>query len=604
MANPEVEWLEKTYRPNEPQLTVRAILLGMLIGAVMCLSNLYVVLKTGWSIGVTVVSCIIAWAALSGVKALHLTKRPLGQLENNAMGDVASAAGYMTGGGNMAALPALVMLTGTRPDAWILILWFAGIAALGVFAAIPIKRQLINQEQLPFPTGTATAETIRALHAKDEGGAKQARWLGIAGVSGAIIAWFRDANLSWMPFRIPGTFSLPISLKGKPLSEWTLALEGSALMLGAGALMSFRTGWSLLLGAGLTFGVIAPAMYEAGVITDVGYKPIVSWTVWMGAAVLVSSGLTSFAFQWKSVVKSVTELMKLLRPKKATDVADPLEAIEAPASWFPIGFLIFGPPVVFLGWYAFDIPLWAGAIALPLSVLMGVIAARVTGETDVTPTKALGPVTQLIFAVLLPKALVPNIMSANITGGVGLHAADLLTDLKSGYLLGARPRQQLIAQLFGVVAGSLAVVPAFMILVPSPDVLGSKEFPAPGALVWANVSKMLVAGIDALHPTARWAALIGLIVGTTLAILEVKVPKKAKAWVPSPSGLGIAMVIPAYNSIMMFIGSAVAEWYRRKKGDKDSAAVTVPVASGFIAGESLLGILVKMLVAFGVMPKG
>lgn len=604
MANPELEWLEKTYRPTEPQLTVRAVLLGMVIGAVMCLSNLYVVLKTGWSIGVTVVSCIIAWAALSGIKAVGLTKKGLGQLENNAMGDVASAAGYMTGGGNMAALPALVMLTGTRPDAWILILWFAGIAALGVFAAIPIKRQLINQEQLPFPTGTATAETIRALHAQDESGAKQARWLGLSAIVGAIIAWFRDANVSWMPFRLPGTFSLPLSLKGKTFSEWTLALEGSVLMLGAGALMSFRTGWSLLLGAGLTFGVIAPAMYEAGVIADAGYKPIAGWTVWMGASVLVSSGLTSFAFQWRSVVKSVTELMAMIRPKRAGQAEDPLANIEPPAAWFPIGFLIFGPPVVLLGWYAFDIPLWAGALALPLSVLMGVIAARVTGETDVTPTKALGPVTQLIYAALLPKALTPNIMSANITGGVGLHAADLLTDLKSGYLLGARPRQQLIAQLFGVVAGSLAVVPAFMILVPSPDVLGSKEFPAPGALVWANVSKMLVAGIDALHPSARWAALIGLIVGTTLAILEVKLPKKAKAWVPSPSGLGIAMVIPAYNSFMMFIGAAVAEWYRRKKGDKAAAAVTVPVASGFIAGESILGILIKMLVAFGVMPKG
>jgi OPT family oligopeptide transporter len=604
LANPELEWLEKTYRPNEPQLTVRAVLLGMVIGAVMCLSNLYVVLKTGWSIGVTVVSCIVGWAVLSGLKVLRFTKKPLGQLENNAIGDVASAAGYMTGGGNMAALPALVMLTGIMPNAWVVVLWFAGIAVLGVFAAIPIKRQLINQEQLPFPTGTATAETIRALHAKDERGAQQARWLGIAGLSGALIAWFRDANLSWMPFRIPSTFGPTLLLKGKPLSEWTLAVEGSTLMLGAGALMSFRAGWSLLLGAGLSFGLIAPAMYDAGVITSVGYKPIVGWTVWMGAAVLVSSGLTSFAFQWKSVVRSVTELMKLLRPKRATDAEDPLAAIEAPASWFPIGFLVFGPPVVFLGWYAFDIPLWAGAIALPLSVLMGVIAARVTGETDVTPTKALGPVTQLIFAVLLPKALVPNIMSANITGGVGLHAADLLTDLKSGYLLGARPRQQLIGQLFGVIAGSLAVVPAFMLLVPSPDVLGSKEFPAPAALVWANVSKMLVAGIDALHPTARWAALVGVVVGTLLAILEVKVPKKAKAWVPSPSGLGIAMVIPAYNSIMMFVGAALAEWYRRKKGDQTSAAVVVPVASGFIAGESLMGILVKMLVAFGVMPKG
>lgn len=599
---PEQQWLATVHRPNEKQLTVRAVILGMLIGAVMCLSNLYVVLKTGWSIGVTVVACIIAWALISGGKALRATGG-LGQLENQAMGDVASAAGYMTGGGNMAALPALVMLTGHRPDAWVLVLWFAGIATLGVFAAIPIKRQLINQEQLPFPTGTATAETIRALHAEGESGKRQAKWLALSGIAGTVIAWFRDATVSWMPFRLPATFSAPATLRGKPLTEWTLALEGSLLMVGAGALMSFRTGWSLFVGAGLTFGVIAPELYAAGIIKDVGYKPIAGWSVWLGAAILVSSGLTSFAFQWKSVVKSLTELTALFRKKRDGEV-DPLEGVEPPAWWFPVGFLVFGPPVVVLGWYAFDIPLWAGAIALPLSVLMGVIAARVTGETDVTPTKALGPVTQLIYAVLIPKALTPNIMSANITGGVGLHAADLLTDLKSGYLIGAKPRQQVIAQLFGVIAGSLAVVPAFMILVPTPDVLGSKEFPAPGALVWATVSKMLVTGLDALHPSARWAAGIGLVIGTVLAILEVKLPKKAKAWVPSPSGLGIGIVIPAYNSIMMFVGAAIAEWYRERKGEKDANEALVPVASGFIAGESIMGIVIKMAVAFNLMPKG
>jgi OPT family oligopeptide transporter len=265
--------------------------------------------------------------------------------------------------------------------------------------------------------------------------------------------------------------------------------------------------------------------------------------------------------------------------------------------------LVFGPPVVFLASYAFGIPIWAGLIALPLALVMGTIAARVTGETDVTPTKALGPVTQLTFAAILPNQLVPNIMSANITGGVGLHAADLLTDLKCGYLIGARPRQQLVAQMFGVLAGSMVVVPAYNLLIPDASALGSKEFPAPAAQVWANVSKMLVEGVSALHPTARWAALIGLIVGALLAVAEIKLPKRFKPWIPSPSGLGIGMVIPGYNSVMMFLGALAAELLRRKRGATLGDDTTIPVASGFIAGESILGILVKMLVAFGVMPK-
>ncbi len=598
----EKKWLAELYQPDAPQLTVRAVLTGMVLGGVMCLANLYIVLKTGWSVGVTLTACIMAWSIFALAGKVLGPKAHMGMLENNAMGSVASAAGYMTGGGNMAALPALIMLTGERPGTWTLIAWFACIASLGVFAAIPIKRQLINREQLIFPTGTATAETLRALHSNNDEGRKQAKYLGLAGLSAAVIAWCRDAKVAWMPFHLPAQFSLPVSYRGRPLLDWTLGFEGSVLMLGAGALMSWRTGWSLLLGALITFGIIAPEMVEIGVISGVEFKLMAKWTVWMGAAVLVSSGLTSFAFQWRSVLKSLQSLTELFGKKKPIE-EDPLADIEAPQSWFPAGFLVFGPPVVVLAWWAFNIPIWAGVLALPLSVVMGVIAARVTGETDVTPTKALGPVTQLTFAGLLPGQLVPNIMSANITGGVGLHAADLLTDLKSGYLLGARPRQQVIGQLFGVVAGSLVVVPIFNLLVPNKEALGGAEFPAPSAVVWKNVSEMLVQGLSALHPTARWAALMGLIVGVTLAVLEIKVPKHLKKWVPSASGLGIAMVLPAWNSIMMCIGAGLAQLLRMKKGEKPADAMTMPIASGFVAGESLMGVGIKVAIAFGLMPK-
>src|SRR5829696_7880543 len=110
----ERRWLAEVYRPNDRQLTRRAIITGMLIGGVMCISNLYVVLKTGWSLGVTVTACIVAYAIWSAAKKLRLTNQEFTILENNTMGSVASAAGFMTGGGNMAALPALVMLTGMR----------------------------------------------------------------------------------------------------------------------------------------------------------------------------------------------------------------------------------------------------------------------------------------------------------------------------------------------------------------------------------------------------------------------------------------------------------------------------------------------------------
>ena len=604
-VDPERQWRAEVFQGHQGQLTVRAVIVGMGIGAVMCLSNLYVFFKTGWSLGVTLTAAILAFALFQVLTALRLAKRPLTALENNALTTVASGAGYMTGGGNMAAFGALLMVTAVRPDPWMMVAWFGVIAALGVFAAIPIKRQLINREALAFPTGTATAETIRTIHGASGAGASEgsqaARALGLAGLLGALVAFFRDAKAAWIPFNLPGSIPLPLSIAGRAVKDWTLALKTEVVLLGAGALMSFRTGWSMLLGGLLTYAILAPSLLERGLIAGASYKAIVAWTLWPGAAVLVAAGLTTFALDWKSVVRSFSGLGALFSRKQVQE-ASPLDDVECPGWWFPAGFAVLTPVVVTLMVWLFQIPVWAGLVAVPLAVVMGFVAARVTGETDVTPTKALGPVTQLIYGVLTPGNLSGNIMSANVTGGIGLHSADLLTTLKTGWLLGASPRIQFFAQLFGVVAGAAVVVPAFNLLIPDASVLGSDAWPAPSCLVWAGVSQAFVGGIDALHPTARTAIVVGLLLGVALALLERLAPKRLRPWIPSPSGIGIAMVIPGSNAIAMFLGALMAEVLRRRKPALAERYV-VPVSSGLIAGESLMGIVVALLIVAGVLAR-
>jgi OPT family oligopeptide transporter len=603
--DPDLEWVKNVYRGGIRQLTPRAVVAGMFLGAVMCLSNLYVVLKTGWSLGVTVTACILGFGLFRALHSVGLSRAPFTLLENSAVGSVAAAAGYMTGGGNMAAVPALLLLTGMRPDPWAMFLWFAVIAAMGVCAAIPIKRELVNAEQLPFPTGTATAETLLSLHGADGEGGK-ARLLGWAAAIGVALAWLRDAKASWMPFNLRASFPFPFSYGGYAAGQWTMAFDGSLILLGSGAIIGFRTGWSMLLGAVLTYGFLAPKMVAAGVIQTVSYKGIMQFTLWPGAAMLISSALLSFAFRWRSIVKSFSGLGRIRLTRRASHEAqseiDPVAAVECPDWWFPTGYALLGPVVIVLMQLLFGIPWWVGILTIPLSLVMGLVAARVTGETDTTPTKALGPVTQSIFGVLLPGNLTANLMGANVTGGVGLHAADLLTDLKTGYLLGANPRRQFVAQLFGVLAGAAAVVPVFNLLVPTPDVIGSPEFPAPAVQVWAGVSKVLVDGVLALHPAARSAAGIGFLLGIALVLAERWAPRNVRPFVPSASGVGIAMVIPGYNSIAMALGGFMAEMLRRKDPALADRAV-VPVASGFIAGESLMGVLIAVLIAVGVLAK-
>lgn len=611
--DPERRWLRETFRAGARQLTLRAVLLGMLLGALMCLSNLYVFFKTGWSMGVTITAAILAFALFRGLQAVRLLRAPLTSLENNALVTVASGAGYMTGGGNMAAFGALLMVTTVQPSPLPMIAWFAAIAALGVFTAIPIKRQLINKEGLAFPTGTATAETLRALHSEADAapadggaaagrgreGARQVKALGLAALFAAAVKGLVAIKAAWMPFNLPGSFPLPLRWAGHAAAEWTITLTTEVVMLGAGALMSFRTGWSLLLGGVLTYGFLAPALVEQGLVGAVTYKAIVNWTVWPGAALLVASGLTSFALDWRSVARSFTGLTRIFSRRQA-GAADPIDAVECPGWWFPAGFVALGPVVVLLMMWLFAIPWWAGLIAVPLAVVMGFVAARVTGETDVTPTKALGPVTQLIYGVLTPGNLSGNIMAANVTGGIGLHAADLLTTLKTGWLLGASPRVQFYAQLFGVAAGAAVVVPAFNILIPDPSVLGSTDWPAPSCVVWAGVSQAFADGLDKLGLEAQRGILVGLGLGAALALAEKLAPKRARAWVPSPAGLGIAMVVPGANSVAMFLGALAAFLLQRWRPDGAGRYVT-PVASGLIAGESLMGVGVALLVVAGVL---
>ncbi|MFA6433514.1 MAG: OPT family oligopeptide transporter [Elusimicrobiales bacterium] len=579
------------------QLTARAILAGMLLGGFMSLSNLYVALKTGWSIGVSITAGILAYAIFAALFKIKLVRTHFGILENNAMQSVASAAGYMTGGGTVAAIPALMMITGQPMGGWQMFFWISSIAMLGVVMAIPMKHQMINVEQLRFPTGVAAAETLKALHGDGADGAAKARLLGWGGVTGAVVAFLRDAKAAWMPWNLPEKLKIPfLTLKGRPLSDYTLSFEGSLIMFGAGAIMGFRAAWSMLLGAVINFGILAPLLYERGIIDSrLGYKHIVAWSVWFGSAMILTSGLLAFSFQWRTVLRAVKSVGSAFGGVHLTDE----ERAEAPMLWFFIGLAVLSPVVIFLEWFLFGIKIWMGAISVGLGFFIAIVACRATGETDTTPTGALGKITQITFGALDPSNITTNLMTANVTGGVGLHAADLLTDLKSGYLLKADPRQQFWAQFFGVIAGSLFVVPAYRLLIPTADMLGTDKWPAPGAQTWKGVAELLAKGFHTLHPTAQAALAVGAALGISLVLLEKAFPKYKK-YIPSPTGLGLAFTTPAFNTISMFCGAAIA-LLMEKKNAAAAERIVVPVSSGLIAGESLIGVLIAALVVAGIL---
>src|SRR5882757_309590 len=168
----EDAWYARAFRGDAvPQLTVRAVLMGSAIGFALAFSNLYIGLKVGWFLGVTLTACIVSFSVWTALLKINVARTPMSILENNCMQSTASSAGTTTCSMVMTAAPALLLLSVTREQPsgenipWpVLASWIAFTALLGVMIAIPMKRSMINQARLKFPSGTAAAVTLQSLY--------------------------------------------------------------------------------------------------------------------------------------------------------------------------------------------------------------------------------------------------------------------------------------------------------------------------------------------------------------------------------------------------------------------------------------------------------
>lgn len=595
----ERQWFDQIYTGKGDiikQLTWRAVLMGSALGGILSLTNLYIGLKAGWAFGVAITACILSYALWTFFHKIRLAKTPMTILENNCMQSTASSAGYSTGGTLVSAFSAYIILNNQTMPVGLMIAWVFFLALLGVTMAIPMKRQMINTEQLRFPTGVAAAETLKALHSRGSQGMRSARALGIAGTAALISKFWTD-----------GLHLISSRLEVIQLSTWvgrlndlifTPAWQGRTVMfswepmfIAAGAITGIKVCSSMLIGGVLCWMVYAPILQSQGVIDGQGFRAIVTWTLWPGTACMVTSGLLSFGLQWRSAARAFRSFGDMFKKRK-TGGEDPLDRIETPASWFFVGQALGFIGLGYLGHATFGMPYWQTFLAVILSFALALVACRVTGETDTTPVGAMGKITQLTFGAVSPGNMNINLMSANVTAGAAGSSADLLTDLKSGYLLGANPRKQFIAQFAGVFVGSLVPVICFNILVPNSSVLGSDQFPAPAALTWAAVAEALSVGMEALGPIKVWSIVIGGLVGLILPITAKVFPNKAK-WIPSPAGLGLAWVFHWFYALLFFTGALIGMIVQRRHA-KWATLFLFPVAAGMIAGESLMGVVLIM----------
>jgi len=609
----EETWYRCAFRgEHAPQLTLRAVVLGSILGFLLAFTNLYVGLKTGWGLGVAITACIVSFSLWNLCLRVGLASSPLSILESNCMQSTASAAGYSTGSTMVSATPALLMLSVTAENPsghhlpWpVLAGWTFFLALLGVALAIPMKRNMINQEKLRFPSGIAAAVTLQSLYSQGKEASAKGKALFWAALVAAVPPILMDLHLphpspgrpykgllpetsaifDWLPVRGQD----PKTGAAYHASDWNFLLDNKLLMVAAGALTGPRVCLSMVGGGLLLMYWLGPAALAVGAAHSAG----AAWReigIWVGAPIMVSSGLVSFFSQWRTILRAVGGLK---RAKKS-----PYATAEVPGSWFLALGLVATAGVLFIGHTQFFIPWHLGCIAVLLTFFLSLVACRATGESDITPIGAMGKVTQLVYGVLIPQNATANLMTASITANAAASSADLLTDLKSGYLLGAHPRRQFLAQLMGVFTGTAATIIGFHLLVPDASVFTGSggtppTFAAPSAQAWLAVARIFQEGIGHLHSMARHGIAWGLLAGAVLAALEIAWPKQRR-FIPSPIGIGLGLILPFFYPFSMLLG-ALGAWLWSRRNHTHADSYVVPVSSGIIAGESIVSVAIALV---------
>jgi OPT family oligopeptide transporter len=622
-ARSEADWYQHVYQGDRvPQLTVRAVLMGGALGMLMSAANLYTTLKIGWSFGVAITACVLSYVIWNAFRILSFGRlSQMTVLESNCMQSTASAAGYSTGSTIATAFGALLLLEGYHQPVWIVVSFTIFTAALGVFLAVPMKRQMINQEKLPFPSGMAAAVTLKSLYSEGAEAVRKAYVLigGLAaglivgilntgeGTLGILDRFFLKTKLHLADLMPAAGYA---TVNGRQLIGF--GFEPSVLLLGAGMIVGLRVSLSMLAGSLLLYVWVGPALIalDAAHLGAAAYKisiPLIGggtiyhlprWALWGGTATMVFSSLAALALQWQTIARSFNVLRRGRNRPAPSELDQRMASIEVPLAWLVTGLVPITIGLLTVQYVAFHISIWLGLVAVSLAFVLSVVACRATGETDTTPIGAMGKVMQLVFAVLSPPAassmhvsLEHNLMAAATSANSASTSADLLTNLKSGYLLGANPRRQFIAQFIGIFFGTLAVVPAWYLMVPTKEKL--EAFNPPATNMWRAVAELLAGGgFDQLPPSAKMAIVVGALVGVCLPLLGKLLPKAAP-YLPSAMGLGLSWVM-VYSNCQAFAIGAVIVWIWTKLHARTADGYSVALASGFIAGESLIKALIAM----------
>ncbi|EGN98787.1 hypothetical protein SERLA73DRAFT_160452 [Serpula lacrymans var. lacrymans S7.3] len=630
---------------SQPEFTFAAVSIGLLIGCLLCFTNLYFGLQTGW------ISMMSLQSALIGFLLSKMLPKPLSPQEIIVVQTTAVATGTMPlAAGFVGILPALGLLSeekdGTPPIhlSWIAAIgWSCSIAFFGVFLSPPIRKQVIIEEQLAFPSGTATAQLISVLHRLPPPDTSLRRRNGYTevdtedisegtllndslnpeesidrvederevvtqeGWSDLVYSFLASGAMTLAAYFFPIVFSIP--LFGKYLArEWLWSFTPSLSYVGQGIIMGFPTTLSMNLGMLVGWGILSPiSKYSGWAPGPVGDMSTGArgWILWVSLAIMCSDSVVSLLpVVYESGMKLLRSSSIQLEDDQNKDHEVETEDRLVPIRWVVNGLLgsvIIGTLLVWMVFGNEGIKPWATLIGFVMGGLLSILGVRALGETDLNPVSGLGKISQLLFAWIQPGNVVANIIAGGVAEAGAQQAGDLMQDLKTGHLIHASPRAQFFGQLIGSLLSIVVSATAYTLYNRAYEIPGP-SFPAPTAYVWLSLARLLRDGQLPDYSQVYmvvFAAVFSIIAG--VKIFAVRRRASYAKWIPSGVAFAIGFLNTPSFSLARLIGGIVEYLYHTRVAKSGGADIRlIVIASGFVLGEGVISIVSLVLRTFGV----
>lgn len=603
------------------ELSIRGVILGALITVVFTASNVYLGLKIGLTFASSIPATVISMAALRALGGSSI-------LENNLVQTQASAAGTLSC--VFATIPGLVMIgfwSGFPYWQSFLITLCGG--ATGVLFTIPLRRALVTHSELPYPEGVACAEILRAASPEGNGNALRAL---VQGSAVAAVVTFLSTGLRVIRDGWSATFGIGASL---------FRVEGSfsLALIGTGYLVGLSGGIAMLAGVAIGWWVAVPwlsalSLHPAGLSPDAFATALwVHKIRFMGAGTIAVAAIWTVAALFRPVVRGLREAFSRKHRHTALETDRDLPPVVMNAL---LAVIVVALGLVFTSFLwpitAHDRLLMAMvALGIGACLFIGFLVASACGymagiigssSSPISGISIISVVTLcLVLLALETVHLVPDSMTESgqhgaiafilfvltaLTGSAAI-SNDNLQDLKTGQLVGATPWKQEVVLLVGCVAGALVIPPVLNVLynaygfvgaMPRPSMDVSRALPAPQPGLMVDIARGILR-----HDLDWTMILVGAALGMGLIVADRLLRAKGLALPPLAVGMGI--YLPADVSVTIALGAVLARLFdptRRRKtsgdgtheSDREDGRGTM-IASGFIVGESLIGVLIATI---------